>query len=457
MTEKQSGTPQSIKEAARKHVLFPETSKEQLERSGPVIMASGQGMRLKDVDGKNYLDGGSSGVYCVMVGYGRERIADVMRDQAATLMFYQPFGFGNIPSTQLAQKLAELAPGALSTTFFTCEGSTAVETAFKLVRQYWYYQGYQRRYKIISRRGAYHGSTMGAGAATGCMPPIRQIMEPLPPGYYHALAPYCYRCDVGLEYPNCDLQCAASVEQIIQFEGPDQVAAFIGEFVQATGGVFVPPPEYWPKIRQICDKYGLFMIDDEVICGFGRTGRWFGIEHTGVVGDVMTMGKGISSGYVPLSATITRPDIVDGLPSFVHVHTYNNHPVSCAAGLENVKIIEEENLVQNAAEMGDYLLGQLKGLAKDHASIGDVRGIGLLAAIEFVKDRKTKEHFGPEINFCGRVSAKLMEKGILLRGLDANQLEFMPPLIVTRPDLDEILREVDRAIALTEAEVRNLV
>jgi adenosylmethionine-8-amino-7-oxononanoate aminotransferase len=338
----------------------------------------------------------------------------------------------------------------LSTTFFVCDGSEAVESAFKIAKQWAYHKGYQRKYKIISRRRAYHGSTMGALAATGTMSPLREIMEPLPPGYFFASAPYCYRCDFGLSYPDCNLQCAASVEQIIQHEGADNVAAFIGEMVMAAGGCIAPPPEYWPRIREICDQYGVLLIDDEVVCGFGRTGKFFGAEHYGIEPDIMTMAKSITSGYSPLGAAMTKRQIIEDMPAFWHVHTYNNHPVSCTASLENIRIIEEENLVKNSAEMGKYLLTGLESLSP-HPSVGDVRGLGLLTAVEFVKDKATKARFPEEEGFCSRVMDLALEEGLILRQVE-DIIEFCPPLIITKSEIDEMLEITDRAITQAEKE-----
>jgi adenosylmethionine-8-amino-7-oxononanoate aminotransferase len=282
------------------------------------------------------------------------------------------------------------------------------------------------------------------------MSPLREIMEPLPPGYRFASAPYCYRCDFGQSYPDCQLQCAASVEQIIQHEGPDNVAAFIGEMVMAAGGCIAPPPEYWPRIREICDQYGVLLIDDEVVCGFGRTGKFFGAEHYGIEPDIMTMAKSITSGYSPLGAAMTKRQIIEDMPAFWHVHTYNNHPVSCTASLENIRIIEEENLVKNSAEMGKYLLAGLQSLSP-HPSVGDVRGLGLLTAVEFVRDKATKERFPEEEGFCSRVMDLALEEGLILRQVE-DIIEFCPPLIITKSEIDEMVEITDRAITQAEKE-----
>jgi adenosylmethionine-8-amino-7-oxononanoate aminotransferase len=415
-----------------------------------LVFTHGEGIYVWDVDGKRYMDSMASGVYAVHVGYGRKDIAEAMGEQASRLHYFCPYGYVSEPVIKLGEKLAELAPGDLSITFFTCDGSEAVESAFKIAKQWAYHQGYRRKYKIISRRRAYHGSTMGALAATGTMSPLREIMEPLPPGYRFASAPYCYRCEFGLSYPDCALQCANSVEQIILHQGPENVAAFIGEMVMAAGGCIVPPPEYWPRIREICSKHGVLLIDDEVVCGFGRTGKFFGVEHYGIEPDIMTMAKSLTSGYSPLGATITKPEIIQGMPAFWHVHTYNNHPVSCTAASENIRIIEEENLVQNAAEVGKYLLDGLRSLST-HPSVGDVRGLGLLTAVEFVKDNSTRERFPEDEGFCGRIMDLALDEGVILRQVE-DIIEFCPPLIITRSEVDEMIEITDRAITQAEKE-----
>jgi adenosylmethionine-8-amino-7-oxononanoate aminotransferase len=441
---------EELRSKAKDHIVFPVVSPQEVSKMGPLVLTRGEGIYVWDVDGKRYMDSMASGVYAVHVGYGRKDIAKAMAEQASRLHYFCPYGYISEPVIRLGEKLAQLAPGELSITFFTCDGSEAVESAFKIAKQWAYHKGYRRKYKIISRRRAYHGSTMGALAATGTMSPLREIMEPLPPGYRFASAPYCYRCDFGLTYPACGLLCAKSVEQIILHEGPDNVAAFIGEMVMAAGGCIVPPPEYWPKIREICSKYGVLLIDDEVVCGFGRTGKFFGVEHYGIEPDIMTMAKSLTSGYSPLGATITRKEIIEDMPAFWHVHTFNNHPVSCTASLENIRIIEEENLVQNSAVVGKYLLNGLQSLSH-HPTVGDVRGLGLLTAIEFVRDRTTRERFPEDQGFCGRVMDLALEQGLILRQVE-DIIEFCPPLIITKPEVDEMIQITDRAITQAEKE-----
>ncbi|MCL5959290.1 MAG: aminotransferase class III-fold pyridoxal phosphate-dependent enzyme, partial [Chloroflexi bacterium] len=310
-----------LRQEAAEYMLFPQLTREEL--AGILVVDRAEGLYVWDTDGNRYLDGGSGGPYAVNVGHGREEIAKAAYDQMARAHYFMPWASITPVAVEFARKLAQITPGDLNYSFMSNAGCMAVEAAFKAVRQYFLFNGPdKRRYKIITRRGAYHGVTLGALAATGSYYPLRQMGEPLPPGYYFAAAPYCYRCEFGREYPNCNLECALSIETIIRQESPEQVAGVIGEVVMGAAGMIPPAPEYWPKVREICDKYGIFLIDDEVVCGFGRTGKWFGIEHYGVVPDVMAMAKGISSAYLPLAATAVTKKVADGLTAYWNVHTY---------------------------------------------------------------------------------------------------------------------------------------
>ncbi len=441
----------NLRQQATDHIIFPVVSPSEVSQLGPLVFERGEGIYLWDTEGRRYMDSMSSGVYAVLIGYGREEMARTMYDQACKMHYFCPYGFVAQPAIDFASKLSQILPGDMPYVFFTQDGSEAVESAFKLAKQWAYHKGYRRKYKIISRRRAYHGSTMGALAATGTLSPMRQIMEPLPPGYYFAPEQYCYRCPFGLEYPNCSLQCAESIAQIIEFEQPDSVAAVIGEVVLGAGGCMVPPPEYWPRLREICDQHGVLLIDDEVVCGFGRTGKMFAITHFGVEPDLLVMAKGISSGYMPLGATAAKRYIVEDMPTFMHVHTYNNHPVSTATGLKNLEIIEREGLVENSAEVGAYMLDGLRSLA-GHPTVGDVRGLGLMCAVEFVSDKKTKARFDEQNSFCERIMAYALQAGLILRRVE-NIIEFCPPLIITKAEVDEMIQITDRAIFQAERDL----
>lgn len=269
--------------------------------------------------------------------------------------------------------------------------------------------------------------------ALGTVLPMRQIMEPLGPGVVFAESPYCYRCPIHLRYPSCDLACARDIEKLVLFEDPEQVSAFIGEPVQQGFGACAPPSEYWPIVREICDKYGILLIDDEVICGFGRTGRWFGIQHFQIQPDLMTMAKGISSGYVPLGAVGCTQQVIDPIQVLNHLHTYGNHPVACAAALKNLEIIEREHLVEKAAQTGAYFLERLKEL-EDHALVGEARGIGLWLALDLTADKRTREPL--PLERLGRLVSKGREQGLIIRSM-GHALEFAPALSITKDEIDQ--------------------
>ncbi|HXZ36938.1 MAG TPA: aminotransferase class III-fold pyridoxal phosphate-dependent enzyme, partial [Thermodesulfobacteriota bacterium] len=336
-------------------LILHRTSRDQIQK-GITVMAKAEGTHLVDQKGKRYLDLVSGVTRPVHVGYGRKEIAQAVYDQVCEMSYITPMQFTNLPALRLAEVLKEIAPGKIDYFTFVCDGSEAVETAIKLARHYHACRGDQKRYKVISRRGAYHGVTGGALRVLGTVMPMRQIMEPLAPGTIFTESPYCYRCPQHLTYPACDLACAKDVERIIEFEDPTQVSAFIGEPIQQGFGAYAPPPDYWTIIRRTCDRYGILLIIDEVICGFGRTGEWFGVQHFAIQPDIMTMAKGITSGYVPLGGVGCTEEVVKPIDVFQHLHTYGNHPVSCAAALKNIEIMKNENLILKSRLMGGYFL-----------------------------------------------------------------------------------------------------
>jgi adenosylmethionine-8-amino-7-oxononanoate aminotransferase len=414
------------------HLILQRTSRTQV-REGVTVIVKGEGVRVFDGNGKRYLDLTAGNTRPVHVGYGRKEMAQAVYDQICELPYFTPMQFATLPALELAGKLSEIAPGGIDCFTFVCDGSEAVETAIKLARHYHYYRGDKRRHKIISRRGAYHGVTSGALRALGTVLPMRQIMEPLGPGVVFVESPYCYRCPLHLDYPDCGIACARDVERIIEFEDPEQVSAFIGEPIQQGFGANAPPKEYWPIIRGICDKYGILLIDDEVICGFGRTGKWFGVEHFGVEPDLMTMAKGISSGYVPLGGVGCTRKVVEPIEIFQHLHTYGNHPVGCAAGLKSLEIMEREALVENSRKMGSYFLERLKEL-EGQAIVGEARGAGLWLGLDLTTEKKTRAVFPMER--MGNLVKRGKEKGLILKFMGP-ALEFAPPLTISREEIDE--------------------
>jgi adenosylmethionine-8-amino-7-oxononanoate aminotransferase len=302
----------------------------------------GEGVHVYDSDGKRYLDFVAGWTRPVHIGYGRKEVAQAVYDQICELAYISPCGFENPRAIELSKILASLAPKPIEQFCFVCDGSEAVEAALKLAKQYHYYRGDKQRHRVIARQGAYHGTTSGALRLMGMVPAMRHVMEPLANDGVFVDSPYCYRCPLGLMYPDCDLACARRIERVIEFGGPEYFSAFIGEPIQQGFGTLVPPAGYWDIIRNICDRYGLMLIVDEVICGFGRTGAWFACEHFGLRPDLITMAKGLTSGYVPLGAAGCTEAVAAPIDTFQHMHTYGNHPVSCAAAIANLQIIRDE-------------------------------------------------------------------------------------------------------------------
>jgi adenosylmethionine-8-amino-7-oxononanoate aminotransferase len=426
----------------RSSLILCRTSKD-IIRSGIPVIISGQGSRVFDQNGKSYLDLTAGGTRPVHLGYGRKDLAEAIARQAAELAYFTPMHFANLRAIELAEILAGLTPGKIDNFLFICDGSEAVESAMKLAKQHHYFQGDKDRFKVISRRGAYHGVTSLALRALGTVLSLRQSMEPLAPGSVFVESPYCYRCPLHLSYPDCDLACARDVRRIIEFEGPGQISAFIGEPIQQGFGALAPPPGYWELIREICNDYGILLIIDEVICGFGRTGRWFGIDHFGIQPDMMTMAKGISSGYAALGAVGCTDEVIDPVDTLEHIHTYANHPVACAAGLKNIEILKREGLIQRSAEIGQYFLESLKSL-EDHPIVGEVRGTGLWLGLDFTVDRKTRGMF-PMDRLWSLVN-RAKSKGLIIK-LMGQALELAPPLVIDKTEIDEGVKILHDCVA----------
>ncbi|NIQ38013.1 MAG: aminotransferase class III-fold pyridoxal phosphate-dependent enzyme [Proteobacteria bacterium] len=433
---------------SRSHLILNRTSRQEITE-GITVITKGEGVYVFDQNGNRYLDLVSGVFRPVHVGYGRREIAQAVYEQICELAYFCPSQFSNLPAMELAEVLAGLAPGKINKFFFVCDGSEAVESAIKLARHYHEYNGEKKRNKIISRRGAYHGSTGGALRALGTVLPMRQIMEPLTPGTVFVESPYCYRCPLHLSYPECDVACARDIARIIEFEDPEQISAFIGEPIQQGFGALAPVKEYWKIVREICDTYGILVIVDEVICGFGRTGKWFGIDHFDIQPDMITMAKGLSSGYIPLGGVGCTDDVIDPIDIFMHVHTYSNHPVACRAGLKNLEIIKEERLVERSAQMGKAFLEALQSLAP-HPIVGDVRGTGLWAAIDFTTDKESRAPF--PLERLTRLVARAKEKGLIIK-IIGQALEFAPPLIIQEDQIDEAIKILDECIGAEEKDM----
>ena len=426
-------------------LLLHRTSKQDIQK-GISVIVRGEGVRVFDQDGKSYIDLEAGGTRPVHAGYGRTELAQAGYDQMCQMAYFTPMGFANIPAMKLADRLAEITPKGIERFIFECDGSEAVETAMKLAKHYHYYRGDQGRFKVISRRGAYHGVNGLAVRALGIVMPMRQLMEPLAPGAAFIESPYCYRCPHHLSYPSCNIACARELTRIIEFEGPEQISMFIGEPIQQGFGAYRPPVEYWPLIQEICNQYGILLVIDEVICGFGRTGRMFATEHFDLQPDMITMAKGLTSGYVPLGAVGCSPEVIEPTELLNHLHTYGNHPVSCAVGLRNLDILESEKLIENSDKMGHYFLDGLKTL-ESHPSVGEVRGTGLWLGIDFTSDKNSRAPF-PLKNLMSIIS-RAKEKGILVKTMGM-ALEFAPPLIIKKEEIDEVIPVLDECITEEE-------
>ena len=447
MTTHSPSEVKSLQESALEHLwVYLREPSDMAEKGDPAIFVSGEGVHVTDALGNTSIDG-MSGLWLKNVGYGRKEIADAAYEQMLNLT-YMPLGTTTEPTIRLAEKISQIAPGDMTRSFFTRGGSEAVETALKLSRAYFKRVGEPNRTKFISRKGSYHGATMGALALGGSHLYPKLDYEPLMPGVFHVPQPLPYRCEFGGETPEeCAELCVNAVEEMIKFQDPETIAAVFAEPISSPMGCAVPGDNYCPRLREICDRYGVLLIADEVITGFGRTGKMFATEHWGVVPDMMTVAKGITSGYIPMGGCITRGEISDAFigsqkASFKHVITFGGHPVAAAAALKNIEIMEEEGMVENAAKQGVYLLDGLNEMKEKYQMIGDVRGLGLFCGLELVADRGTKEYFPAEADLANRITQGFAENGLLLRGGD--RMNVAPPLCITSSEVDDLVTIMDK-------------
>jgi adenosylmethionine-8-amino-7-oxononanoate aminotransferase len=416
----------------------------------PLIFERGEGVHLWDIQGRHYFDG-LSGIFVVAVGHGNRRVIEAIKAQLDRLCFAPPLHGANVPLIELSELLATLAPGDLNTVKLLCTGSEATEIAMKASRQYWKQVGKAAKFKVISRYYAYHGSTLGAIAAGGT-PKRRAPFEPLPAGFVHVPTVHCYRCPFGRAYPECRAFCAEYLRHVIEMEGPDTVAAVILEPIGNTGGILVPPPEYLPTIREICDAYDVLLIFDEMITGAGRTGNMFAAETFGVTPDMLCLGKGLSSGYAPLSATLWSDRVQDAFwgpeeagVEFGDGHTYASNPISATAGLACLGEILERDLIGNARAMGARLQMHLQTLADKYGILGEIRGKGLLWGIELVQDTASRERFSVPIGKL--IGAEAQRRGLITRH-DPDWIALAPPLVVTPEELDAMAHILDESIGV---------
>lgn len=440
--------------ADRDHVWHHMTQHKSLETADPEIIVSGQGMRVHDARGNEYIDGVAGGVWTVNVGYGRSEIADAVRDQLVTLNFFAHTG-GNVPASVFAERLVDKMPG-MNRVFFSNSGSEANEKAFKMVRQIAARQYGGKKYKILFRERDYHGTTITALSATG-QNERKSSYGPFTPGFVEF--PHCceYRSQFG-PVDNYGERAAEEMEKVVQAEDPDTVGAVIVEPITAGGGVIPPPVGYLEKVQEICRRYNILLIVDEVVCGLGRTGEWFGYQHYGIRPDIVTMAKGVASGYAAISCTVTTEEVFemfkddpdDPMSYFRDISTFGGCTAGPTAALANMDIIEREGLLENTREVGAYLLHQLEGVQERHLLVGDVRGRGLFAGVELVRDRQTKEpvHETTVMNVAARCKRNGLIIGRTNRSLTSynNTICLSPPLICSYEDADRIVTILEGAI-----------
>jgi len=419
------------------------------------VWVSGDGATLTDSTGREYIDG-LSGLWNVNVGHGRRELGEAALAQMSTLAFSSAYAGGtNEPAIELADKLSALMYPSINTFFFTSGGAEASETSFKTARFYWKAVGKPGKFKVISRMRAYHGVTLAAMSATG-LPAFWPMFEPRTPGFSHIDAPDPYRFAHADSSVSLGVAAANKLEEAILAEGPETVAAFIAEPVQGAGGVIVPPDDYFERVRAICTKYDVLLIADEVITGFGRTGRWFGLERYGVEPDIIQFAKGITSGYIPLGGIGVSDRIGEAINSvppsrrWMHAFTYSGHPTCCAVALKNIEILEREALIDRAATSGARMLEELRTL-ESLDGVGNVRGLGMMAAVEVVADKATKQQFPAEIGMAQKLTDALLDRGLYTR-VAMDCICVAPPLVTTDAQIDRIVRIIGETVSAVVSE-----
>jgi putrescine aminotransferase len=434
--------------------LHPFTDTALLNREGVRVITKAEGVYLWDSEGRRLIDG-MAGLWCVNLGYGRKELAEAAYRQMLELPYYNTFfKTATPPSVELSKVLVDLAPEGLNHVFYASSGSEANDTIVRMVRHFWNLMGKTDKKTIISRIYGYHGSTMASASLGGMTAMHAQADLPLP-GFVHIIPPYWYGLSEDMTPDEFGLFAARKLEDKILELGADKVGAFIAEPIQGAGGVLIPPNTYFPEIQRICRKYDVLLIADEVICGFGRTGRWFASEHFDIRPDFMTLAKGITSGYLPLSAVMVGDRVAAALSQggeFAHGFTYSGHPVPCAVALENIRILKDEGIIERVAvETGPYLQKRLKEL-ESHPLVGEVRGLGFIAAIELVKDKKGREFFDPigEVGLICRDHC--FANGVVLRATRDTML-VSPPLVMSRGQIDELVDGARRCLDLTARDV----
>jgi putrescine aminotransferase len=440
------------------HHLHPFTDHKALHEGHVRLITHGEGVFLFDAAGHKILDG-MAGLWCVAAGYSRPELVEAAAAQMTKLPYYNTFFKTTTqPVVALSQRLAKLTPPGLNHAFFACSGSEAVDTALRMARVFWQTKGRPEKKIIIGREYGYHGSTT-LGAAAGGMVDMHRQAASLP-DFVHVLPPYWYGYGGQMSEAEFGLYAARQLEDKIKSLGAGNIAAFIGEPLQGAGGVIIPPATYWPEVARICREHDILLIADEVICGFGRTGAMFGSDTFGITPDLMTLAKALTSGYLPLSAVMVGDRVADVLINdtgeFYHGFTYSGHPVACAVALANLDIIEGEALVPRAAQMGQILRDKLHAALDDHPMVGEIRGVGLIGAIELVADKRTRRFFDPRGRTGMICRDYCFENNLVMRAV-RDTMVFSPPLIISEAEIDLLVRSCTRAIEQTYARVQHLV
>ena len=435
------------------HHLHPFTDYKSLAKEGTNVIVKADGAHLTNTDDKQFLDA-MSGLWCVNVGYGRKNLAEVAYKQMQELPYYNSFfKTATAPSIELAQQLAEIAPNDLNHAFFSSSGSEANDTVVRMVRRYWDLKGKPNKKTFISREYAYHGSTM-TGVSLGGMTAMH-AQGGMMPGFEHVMPPYWYKYGGDMSPEEFGMHTANKIEEKINEIGAENIAAFIGEPIQGAGGVIIPPDSYWPRVQEICTQHDILLVVDEVICGFGRTGEWFGSDTYNIKPDIITMAKGISSGYIPLSGIMVgdrvTETLVDEGGEFYHGYTYSGHPVACAVAIENIKIIREENLIENSRKTSVYLKERMNEIA-DHPLVGEVRMKSFIGAVELVKDKDKREMFEETGVVGGICRDYCIENGLVMRAVRDGMI-FCPPLIFNNNHIDELVDKLKKSLDQTHAHI----
>ncbi|MBU2966803.1 aspartate aminotransferase family protein [Amphritea sp. 2_MG-2023] len=434
------------------HHMHPFTNTGALNKKGARVITHADGVYLWDSEGNKILDG-MAGLWCVNMGYGRTELIEAANEQMKQLPYYNTFfQTTHAPVAQLAKEIASVTPGDLNHIFFANSGSEAIDTIMRMVRQYWSIQGKPYRNIIIARENAYHGSTIG-GTSLGGMGGMHNQGGPLVPNISRIRQPYWYGEAGDMTEEEFGIVCAKALEDKILEVGPDNVAAFVGEPIQGAGGVIVPPANYWAEIQKICTKYDVLLVADEVICGFGRTGSWFGCETLGFMPDIMSMAKGLSSGYLPIAAVAVGDRIANAFiehdDDFNHGFTYSGHPVAAAVAIANIQLMKKDNIIDYVAkDIGPYFQQKLRETIGEHPLVGHIEGIGLVAGIALVKDKATKAPYSDDIDIGMICREHCFENGLIMRAV-GNRMVLSPPLIISHAEVDELCEKVRRCFDLT--------